>query len=82
VQVIGTIAAMQSVRHDKDYAISSIATHPCKKRKDGAPTFHYGKRKAAARIEAWATRLSFDPKREQPASFTACGLRGGLFGID
>jgi hypothetical protein len=39
VQVIGTEVAMQSVRHDQEYAISGIPAHPCKKRKDGAPTF-------------------------------------------
>jgi hypothetical protein len=27
----------------KDDAIGSIAAHPCKKRKDGAATFRYGK---------------------------------------
>jgi hypothetical protein len=39
VQVIGTVISMQAARHDKHYAISSIVAHPCKKRKDGAPTF-------------------------------------------
>ena len=39
VQVIGAVGSMQAARHDKHYAISSIAAHPCKKRKDGAPAF-------------------------------------------
>ncbi len=39
------------------YAISRIAAHPCKKRKDGAPTFRYRKRRAG-RGEGWATRLA------------------------
>ena len=43
VQVIGTVISMQAARYDKRYAISSIAAHPCKKRKDGAPAFGYGK---------------------------------------
>jgi RHS repeat-associated protein len=34
---MGTVVAMQAARHDKHYAISGIAAHPCKKRKDGAP---------------------------------------------
>jgi len=34
VQVIGTVISMQAARYDKRYAISSIAAHPCKKRKD------------------------------------------------
>ncbi len=37
VQVIGAVEAMQAARRDEVYAISSIAAHPCKKRKDGAP---------------------------------------------
>src|SRR5208282_301520 len=43
VQLIGAVVAMQAARHDQENAISSIAAHPCKKRKDGAPAFHYGK---------------------------------------
>jgi hypothetical protein len=33
---------LQAARRDKRYATSSIAAHPCKERKDGAPTFRYG----------------------------------------
>jgi hypothetical protein len=46
VQRIGAIVAMQSARHDEHDGISSIAAHPCKKRKDGASTFRYGKTQA------------------------------------
>jgi hypothetical protein len=38
VQVIGTVVAVPAARHDKDYGVSGIAAHPCKKRKDGAAT--------------------------------------------
>src|SRR6266403_1073041 len=54
VQVIGTVVAMQAARHDKHYAISGIAAHPCKKRKDGAPTFRYGKGRQSAE-KGWAS---------------------------
>jgi len=43
VQVTGAVVAMQAARHDKDDAISGIAAHPCKKRKDRAARFHHGK---------------------------------------
>src|SRR6267143_79918 len=39
VQVIGAVISMEAAGHDEHYAISSIAAHPCKKRKDRAPTF-------------------------------------------
>jgi hypothetical protein len=39
---------MQSARHDERYATSGIAAHPCKERKDGAPTVRYGKRRQTA----------------------------------
>jgi hypothetical protein len=55
VQLIGAVVAMQAARHDKRYAISSIAAHPCKKRKDGAPAFRCGKSERA-RGEGWASR--------------------------
>jgi hypothetical protein len=45
---------MQAARHDKHYAISGIAAHPCKKRKDGAPTFRYGKGRQSAE-KGWAS---------------------------
>jgi hypothetical protein len=41
---------MQSARHDKRYATSGIAAHPCKERKDGATHF------IVVRAEGWATR--------------------------
>src|SRR5271163_3580970 len=44
VQVAGAVVTMQAARHDQDYGISGIAAHPCKNRKDGAATFHYGNR--------------------------------------
>lgn len=37
MQVMRTIVAMQANRHDELHAISTIATHPCKKRKSEAP---------------------------------------------
>jgi len=54
VQLIGAIVAMQSASHDQHYAISGIAAHPCKKRKDGAPAFRYGKTKNGA----WKGRVT------------------------
>jgi len=39
---------MQAAWHHDNYAISGIAAHPCKKRKDGAPAFRYGKGKTKA----------------------------------
>ena len=47
---------MQAAKHDQRYAISGIAAHPCKKRKDGAPTFRYGKGRTE-RGEGWADPL-------------------------
>jgi hypothetical protein len=49
VQGIGAVVAMPAAKHDQRFAISGIAAHPCKKRKDGAATFRYGKR----RTERW-----------------------------
>ena len=46
---------MQAARHDGHCAISGIAAHPCEERKDGAPTFRYGKGRTG-RGEGWATR--------------------------
>src|SRR5260370_39274501 len=54
VQVSGAVVSMQAARHDKHYAISGIAAHPCKKRKDGAPTFRYGKGRQSAE-KGWAS---------------------------
>jgi hypothetical protein len=82
VQLIGAVVAMQSARHDKRYAISSIAAHPCKKRKDGAPAFRCGKTKEAMAKAgpAGATRRireigspSLQSKMKNPPH-----LRGGL----
>jgi len=42
VQVMRSASAMQSARHETD-GTDSIAVHPCKERKDGAPTFRIGK---------------------------------------
>jgi len=42
VQLIGAIVAMQAPWHDEQYGSSSIVSHPCKKRKDGAPRFVLG----------------------------------------
>jgi len=42
VQVMRAVSAMQSARHEND-GTDSIAAHPCKERKDGAPTFQIGK---------------------------------------
>ncbi len=50
---------MQAARHGKNYATSGIAAHPCKKRKDGAATFHYGK----GRTEPWG-RVGQPPGNE------------------
>ena len=38
VQVMGAVGAMQATGHDKQNGTGSIATRPCKKRKDGAPS--------------------------------------------
>src|ERR1017187_4267156 len=48
VQVMSAVVAMEAARHDEPYATSSIAAHPCKKRKDGAPSFHFGKKESRA----------------------------------
>src|ERR1039458_5358424 len=42
------------VARSKRKCVGSIAAHPCKKRKDGAPTFRYGKGKTE-RGEGWAS---------------------------
>jgi hypothetical protein len=42
VQVMRAVRAMQSARHHT-HGTDSISTRPCKKRKDGAPTFRIGK---------------------------------------
>ncbi len=42
------IVTVQSARHDKPHGTSSIAAHPCKRRKDGAPSVGYGKGKTSA----------------------------------
>jgi len=62
----GVAVAMQAARHAEDYAISAVATHPCKKRKDGAATFRYGKGKTE-RGEGWASpRFSRAPRCTEP----------------
>jgi hypothetical protein len=40
------LATRQAARHDEPNGISSIAAHPCKKRKDGAPAVWWCQRKA------------------------------------
>ena|ERR1700722_5138075 len=48
VQVMSAIFPMQAARHDTPNSTGSIASRPCKKRKDGAPThprFRNGKEK-------------------------------------
>jgi hypothetical protein len=46
VQVMRAVGTMQAAGHGKPYGIGSIATRPCQKRKDGAPTIRNGKRKS------------------------------------
>src|SRR5439155_21115659 len=53
VQVMRAVGAMQAARHDKQNSTGSIASRPCKERKDGAPTSRNGKEK---KRERWATR--------------------------
>src|SRR5260370_10810999 len=65
VQVSGAVVSMQAARHDKHYAISGIAAHPCKKRKDGAPTFRYGKGRQSAE-KGWASPHDYVPVDVKP----------------
>jgi hypothetical protein len=55
--------------------IGSIAAHPRKKRKDGAPTFRYGKGRTE-RGEGWATRpFKYDPSRRRIYKSSNSGTR-------
>src|SRR5713226_3135249 len=57
VQVIGTVVSMQAASHTCIMLSAGSQPTLAKKRKDGAPTFRYRKRRAG-RGEGWATRLA------------------------
>src|SRR6202040_3447802 len=61
VQVMSTVGAMQAAWHDKPHGTSSIASRPCKVRKDGAPTVP---EREGKRLE----RVGHPPTREGPSA--------------
>src|SRR5439155_20048497 len=69
VQVMRAVGAMQAARHDKQNSTGSIASRPCKERKDGAPTSRNGKGK---KRERWATRpeILAEKHGDEPYSFS------------